>query len=172
MDQRVTKTINLETPDNFVEAMAATAFGVTIVTTQGAAGKFGLTVSAVSSVSAQPPLLLACINRKNIIADAIAKNQSFAVNMLSEDQAFLAKIFAGRPDEGKTAYDFTQSKWSENNKAGPVLESAAANFLCRLETFYEAGTHRIFIGRVIEAQHNGALPLVYSHRKFGRFLSL
>lgn len=168
----MTKSINEETPDNFVEAMAAAAFGVTIVTTQGSTKKLGLTVSAVSSVSAQPPLVLVCINRKNVITDAIAQNKSFTVNMLSEDQASLAKIFAGRPDQGQTAYDFTQGQWLENNKAGPVLESAAANFLCKLETYYDAGTHRIFIGRVFEAQHNGALPLVYSHRKFGRFLSL
>lgn len=172
MDQRVTKTTNQETPDNFVEAMAAAAFGVTIVTTQGAAGKFGLTVSAVSSVSAQPPLILVCINHKNLIADAVATNKSFTVNMLAEDQAQLARIFAGRPADGFKAYDFTQSLWRENEIAGPVLESAAANFLCKLETFHEAGTHRIFIGRVVEAKHNGALPLVYSHRKFGKFSSL
>ncbi len=168
----MTKTTNQETPDHFVEAMAAAAFGVTIVTTQSVSGKFGLTVSAVSSVSAQPPLLLVCINRKNMIVDAITNNMSFTVNMLSENQASLAKSFAGRPELGQTAYDFTQDTWRENHVAGPVLESAAANFLCKLETHNDAGTHRIFIGRVMEAQHNGALPLVYSHRKFGKFLGL
>ena len=55
----------------FVEAMAAAAFGVSIITTDGDSGRFGLTVSAVSSVSAEPPLLLACINRKNPIEQAI-----------------------------------------------------------------------------------------------------
>jgi flavin reductase (DIM6/NTAB) family NADH-FMN oxidoreductase RutF len=172
MDQIVTKYPIQETPDNFVEAMAAAAFSVSIVTTIGKTGRFGLTVSAVSSVSAEPPLLLACINRKNLIADAIAANQIFAVNLLSEEQAFLAKIFAGRPETGIEAYDFNQGQWEENVSRGPLLQNAAANFLCRLETFHDAGTHRIFIGRVIEAHHNGALPLVYSHRKFGKFLSL
>jgi flavin reductase (DIM6/NTAB) family NADH-FMN oxidoreductase RutF len=172
MDQVVTKSINQETPDQFVQAMAAAAFGVSIVTTQGATGKFGLTVSAVSSLSAEPPLLLACINRKNVISDAITKNKSFAVNMLSELQASLAKTFAGRPEQGLQAYDFTQGTWSDEEGAAPVLLNAAANFICHLESFHDAGTHRIFIGRVLEAQHNGALPLVYSHRKFGKFLSL
>ncbi len=167
----MTKTIIQETPDHFVEAMAAAAFGVTIVTTNGVSGKLGLTVSAVSSVSAQPPLLLVCINRKNMIVDAITSNASFTVNMLSEVQSSLAKSFAGRPEMGQKSYDFSQDAWRENSVAGPVLESAAANFMCKLETFQDAGTHRIFIGRVIEAQHNGALPLVYSHRKFGKFLS-
>jgi flavin reductase (DIM6/NTAB) family NADH-FMN oxidoreductase RutF len=158
MDQVVTKSNNQETPDHFVQAMAAAAFGVSIVTTQGATGKLGLTV--------------ACINRKNVISDAITKNKSFAVNMLSELQASLAKTFAGRPEQGLQAYDFTQGTWSDEEGAAPVLLNSAANFICHLESFHDAGTHRIFIGRVLEAQHNGALPLVYSHRKFGKFLSL
>ncbi len=168
----MTKPTNQETPDHFVQAMAAAAFGVSIVTTQGVTGRFGLTVSAVSSVSAEPPLLLACINRKNLISDAITKNESFAVNMLSQDQATLAKTFAGRPEHGRLPYDFTQSTWMVEEGFAPVLLNAAANFICKLETFHDAGTHRIFIGCVIEARHNGALPLVYSHRKFGKFLSL
>jgi flavin reductase (DIM6/NTAB) family NADH-FMN oxidoreductase RutF len=172
MDQIVTKSINTETPIHFVQAMAAAAFGVSIVTTQGETGKLGLTVSAVSSVSAEPPLLLACINRKNPIAAAISNNRSFMVNLLSETQSTLAKIFAGRPEKGFEAYDFSQGEWSEDHGVAPLLLNAAANFSCRLETFHDAGTHRIFIGHVIETQHNGALPLVYSHRKFGKFLSL
>lgn len=165
----MTKTTQQETPHHFVQAMASAAFGVSIITTQGSTGKFGLTVSAVSSVSADPPLLLACINRKNKIVDAITNNKSFVVNLLSDEQSALANIFAGRPEQGVKAYDFSVGKWTESPV---ILDNAAANFTCYLETFYDAGTHRIFLGRVTEAQHNGALPLVYSHRKFGKFSSL
>ncbi len=90
---------NLSIP--FVEAMAAAASGVSIVTTDGPAGRFGLTVSALTSVSADPPLLLACINRKNPISAAITENGCFVANLLAENQVALAKIFAGRPELGR-----------------------------------------------------------------------
>jgi flavin reductase (DIM6/NTAB) family NADH-FMN oxidoreductase RutF len=156
--------------ESFVAAMAAAAFGVSIVTTDGNAGRYGLTVSAVSSVSAEPPLLLACINRKNLVEQAITKNQRFVVNLLSDQQSALAKMFAGRPEQGE-AYDFGAAKWTKEHGM-PVLQGAAANFVCNLESYSDAGTHRIFIGRVIHAMHNGALPLVYSHRTFGKFVKL
>lgn len=50
------------TTANFIMAMAAAATGVSVTTTEGSAGRFGLTVSAISSVSAEPPMLLACVN--------------------------------------------------------------------------------------------------------------
>lgn len=170
MDKRVIEPRKVETAEHFVEAMAAAAFGVSIVTTDGVDGRFGLTVSAVASVSAMPPLLLACINRKNLIEPAIIENKRFVVNLLAESQAPLAKIFAGRPEQG-AAYDFAAATWYEEHQM-PILQNAAANFICDLESFSDAGTHRIFIGRVIHAIHNGALPLVYSHRSFGKFTKL
>jgi len=67
----------------FVEAMAAAVSPVSIVTTNGPAGRFGLTVSAVTSVSADPPLVLACINKKSPLLSAIRTNKLFCINMLS-----------------------------------------------------------------------------------------
>src|SRR5436190_4986272 len=55
----------------FVDAMSRAATGVTVVTSDGIAGRFGQTVSAMCSVSADPPTLLVCINRKSPICDAI-----------------------------------------------------------------------------------------------------
>ena len=151
----------------FIAAMASAAFGVSIVTTDGHAGRFGLTVSAVSSVSAEPPLLLACINRKNLIEAAITKNQRFVVNFLSSDQAALAQTFAGRPSQG-ASYDFAAAKWNEVYGI-PLLQGAAANFFCDLESYVDAGTHRIFIGRAVHAMCSGTSPLVYNNRSFGKF---
>lgn len=166
-DWNVKKTEEASLED-FVQAMAHAAFGVSIVTTDGEAGRFGLTVSAVSSVSAEPPLLLACINRKNPIVEALTKNGVFVVNLLSEDQWALARSFAGRPKSGPS-YDFTAGHWQENEGRAPRLLDCSANFDCNLESWHDAGTHRIFIGRAIRATHAGLKPLVYSNRKFGHF---
>ena len=166
-DWNVKKTEEASLED-FVQAMAHAAFGVSIVTTDGPAGRFGLTVSAVSSVSAEPPLLLACINRKNPIVQALTQNGVFAVNLLSEDQWALARIFAGRPKTG-AAYDFAAGQWREAQGRSPRLVNSAAEFDCNLESWHDAGTHRIFIGRALAASYSGLKPLVYSHRKFGHF---
>ncbi len=153
---------------DFVNAMASSAMGVSIVTTQGDAGRFGLTVSAWSSVSADPPLLLACINRKNVIAEAIVKNAYFAVNALDDSHADVARVFAGRPPSGE-AYEFLESQWHVANHGLPLLVGASATFSCSLESFHDAGTHRIFMGRVEVAAAGTVSPLLYHNRKFGRF---
>ncbi|MDE2385738.1 MAG: flavin reductase family protein [Alphaproteobacteria bacterium] len=152
----------------FVEAMAAAASGVSVVTTDGVHGRFGLTVSAVTSVSAEPPLLLACINRKTPIAAAITANGCFTANLLSEHQVPLAKIFAGRPEHGP-AYDFTAADWHKGATPAPVLDHAAATFECKLDSWHDGGTHRIFIGEVLAASISGLATLAYHHRRFGRF---
>ena len=166
-DWNVKKTEQASLED-FVHAMAHAAFGVSIVTTDGPAGRFGLTVSAVSSVSAEPPLLLACIHRKNPIAEALTKNGVFAVSLLAEQQWLLARIFAGHPPNGHP-YDFSAGQWQEADGRAPRLLNSAANFDCNLESWHDAGTHRIFIGRAMAAIHGGLAPLVYSNRKFGHF---
>jgi flavin reductase (DIM6/NTAB) family NADH-FMN oxidoreductase RutF len=152
----------------FVEAMAAAASGVSIVTSAMDGVRLGLTVSAVTSVSAEPPLLLACINRKSPIVAAITQSGYFAANLLSEKQVPLARIFAGRPEHGP-AYDFSAADWREGQGGVPVLEHAAATFEARLHQWHDAGTHRIFVGEVLAASISGLTTLAYHHRTFGRF---
>jgi len=162
--QQSPKTLSAQ----FVEAMAAAASGVSIVTTGGTQGRFGLTVSALTSVSAEPPLLLACINRKSPIVEAIMHHKFFAASLLSEQQVPLARIFAGHPEIG-TAYDFSAGTWRQGQGGSPVLELAAATFETALDQWHDAGTHRIFVGRVLAASISGLTTLAYHHRKFGRF---
>jgi flavin reductase (DIM6/NTAB) family NADH-FMN oxidoreductase RutF len=156
-----------ETKERFVDAMAALANGVSIVTTNGLAGKFGLTVSAVS---AEPPILLCCLNRKNITVSAINRNHRFAINILDLQSQEIAQAFAGRAVDGKH-YDFDQYGWTEGQALGlPILKTATASFECELESFHDAGTHRIFLGRVISALRGDTEPMVYSNRSYGRMM--
>jgi flavin reductase (DIM6/NTAB) family NADH-FMN oxidoreductase RutF len=158
-------------PDDFIRAMGAAATGVTVVTTEGLLGRFGLTVSAISSVSADPPLLLVCVNRKNPSVAAITQNGRFAVNLLAESQEDVARTFSGRPVSGE-AYDFSRHEWQSGPNGMPLVVNAAAHFECDVESIHDAGTHRIFIGRVISAERGLAPPLIYSNRNFGRMAPL
>ena len=129
-----------EDTGNFVNAMAGAATQVSIVTTNGAAGRFGVTVSAFASVSAEPPLVLVWINSKNPAITVIEQNDSFCVNLLGQDQSPLADCFAGRPGIHRP-YDFTSADWAAGATGAPVLLDATASFDCRVETVYTAGTH-------------------------------
>ena len=151
---------------DYIAAMAHAATPVTIVTTNGTAGRFGLTVSAVTSVTADPPMLLVCVNRKTPAAAAITTNGVFAVNLLSADNRAMAESFAGRPLQG-APYDFGHPGWEGLNGL-PLLGSALAAFECEIESWHDAGTHRVFIGRVRASRGTGEAPLIYWNRAFAR----
>ena len=152
-----------ETSTNFVEAMAVAANQVSVVTTDGKAGRFGVTISTFASISSDPPLVMACVNRRSPIIEAIDANKCFCVNLLSTKQDNLANCFAGRlgPDD---SYDFKCARWSLAKTQSPVLANALANFDCVVDAAYDAGTHRILIGKVVEAKASKSSPLVFSDR--------
>lgn len=152
---------------DFVTTMGLAATGVSVVTTDGPAGRFGLTVSAVSSVSADPPLVLICINRKSPALAALDCNGTFAVNLLGAENRAYAETFSGRPREGKP-FDFGNHDWREGDTGLPLVNDATAVFECQTHQSLDAGTHRIFIGRVVAAHKGDAEPLVYCNRAFRR----
>jgi flavin reductase (DIM6/NTAB) family NADH-FMN oxidoreductase RutF len=157
----------VETAENFIAAMGLAATSVSVVTTDGVAGRFGLTVSAISSVSADPPLILACINRKSPAVAAIDANGVFAVNLLAAHNQAYAETFAGRPKDGNP-FDFANHSWEQGRTGLPLVSETTAAFECALEASYDAGSHRIFIGRVLAAHKGSADPLIYCNRAFRR----
>ncbi len=158
----------------FVLGMRCAPTAVSVVTTDGPAGRFGVTVSAVASVSADPPMLLACINRRSPVGAAVTQNKKFTVNLLSEQQSDVADCFAGRVTEnGGPAFDFGQANWA-NDAADlpPRLEGACASFHCHVEQMHDAGTHVILIGRIISAMSGSESPLAYVQQDYARVMSL
>jgi flavin reductase (DIM6/NTAB) family NADH-FMN oxidoreductase RutF len=152
---------------SFLEAMADAATGVTLVTTDGPAGRFGVTVSAFASVSADPPMLLACINRKSPAAAAITANGGFCVNVLTAAQSLLADVFAGR-SERFPPYDFDCADW-QCAEGGWRLTDSVASFACALDREIAAGSHQVLIGRVLATHRSApadASSLVYSRRTY------
>jgi flavin reductase (DIM6/NTAB) family NADH-FMN oxidoreductase RutF len=151
----------------FIEAMSQIVSGVSIVTTDGPAGRYGLTVSSFCSLDADPPMLLVCVNQRSPLLQAIIENRVLAVNVLSESHAALADAFAGRPQQGE-AYDFGRASWTVGESKSPLLDGAVAMFDCDLAEHYEAATHVIFTARVRRSQHDPQIPLLYTRRAYGR----
>ena len=157
--------------DVFVQAMRGAATGVNIVTTDGTAGRFGLTVSAFSSVSAEPPMVLVCINRRSPACTAMHKNRRFCVNVLSEAQRAIADSFAGDPATGR-AYDFGVASWTVSQTGSPILDKSIASFDCAVATVIDAGSHSIFVAQVTGSNAGDDAPLLYTGRDYGRPIEL
>jgi flavin reductase len=151
--------------DDFVAAMRVQATAVNLVTTDGPAGRFGVTVSAVASVSAEPPLVLACVNHRSPAVEAIKRNGAFCVNALNAGQAEIANVFAGRPSQG-APFDFACADWVPGITGSPELGGALASLDCEVYETIDAGTHTVFIGRVIGTISRAARPLLYCDRQF------
>ena len=152
---------------DFIAAMRANVTSVNLVTTDGPAGRFGVTVSAVSSVSAEPPLILICLNRRSPAVEAITHNGVFCVNALNSNQADIADCFAGHPRRGQP-FDFTCGDWLPARSGAPELAGAVASLDCDVFAQYSAGSHEIFIGKVLGVISRALPPLLYWDRQYGR----
>src|SRR5205814_10426112 len=84
----------------FRSALGSFISGVTVVTTRDDSRPHGLTVSAFSSLSLDPPLVLICIDKKTASYGALTRSGAFAINILADDQENISRQFASRvPDK-------------------------------------------------------------------------
>lgn len=146
--------------------MGQAVTGVGILATDGPGGRFGLTVSSMASVCAEPPMLLVCVRANNPCVAAIRANASFSLSLLHSSQAHLADGFAGRPRNGN-AYDFEDTAWRSQPAGQPHLHGASASFICSLESSQVVGSHIVLIGRVAACTAQGGAPLLYCARRYG-----
>ena len=158
----------------FVEGMSRAATFVAVATTDGEAGRAGVTVSSLTSVSAdgEHPSLLVCINRQSPAAAAILQNRAFCANLLAEDQQEVANLFAGRSTTDR-AERFDRVSWTPGDLGQPVLAGATATFECRLATALLWETHHIIVGRVGAVRlSDNASALLYGQRAYRRAIHL
>ena len=139
----------------FRDAMSRVAAAVHIVSTDGPAGLAGITASAVTSVSDQPPMMLACINKTSHSGPRFLANGVFCINTLSAGDQALAEVFAGRTGLHLDAR-FQPGLWRRLATGAPVLASAIAVFDCRVINIHDAATHHVMIGEIVAVHIGGA----------------
>lgn len=153
-------------PAHYRDAMANFAGAVHIVTTDGAAGRRGVTVIAACSVSDAPPTILVCLNRENEKNDAFRDNGVFALNTLAAEHEALSADFAGltgKPPETR----FDAGDWKTISTGAPTLTNALAVFDCELMEAKDFATHRVLFGRVTGLRVGDKLsPLLYHRRAY------
>lgn len=148
----------------FRQTIGHFATGVAVITTRTAERAFGMTASAVSSLSLEPPMLVTCVNRKAPTHEAITCSDQFVVNVLARSQEPLARHFATPADD-----KFAGVQLTEGRHGMPVLAGCVANFECVVESVATGGTHTIFIARVLSALADESCePLLYYCGRFGR----
>jgi flavin reductase (DIM6/NTAB) family NADH-FMN oxidoreductase RutF len=145
-------------PAEFRRIMAHLAAGVTVVTATGPGGAArGLTASAVTSVSLDPPLVLACVDRSSDTHDCIERAGAFAVNILGRGREAAARRFADQPADEK----FHGIPFRTEVTGAPVLDDVLGWVDCRLWASYDGGDHTIFVGEVVSGDAGAGSPLVH-----------
>jgi len=150
----------------FFAIMSAFPTGVTVVTTMDGDGEpRGLTSNAVCSVSAEPPLLLVCVDKKSNTLPGLRHTGRFVVNYLAAGRGDLANRFASKePDK------FAGVSWRPAHNGMPWLHAdSLAHAECSVTQEIEAGDHYVFLGQVDDGQAAapGTQPLMYFRRTYG-----
>jgi 3-hydroxy-9,10-secoandrosta-1,3,5(10)-triene-9,17-dione monooxygenase reductase component len=150
--------------DEFRRALSQFASGVTVVTTRGEDNELrGLTVSAFSSLSLEPPMVLICIDKRASIHDHLKEGRRFGVNILAEDQEAISRRFAT-----KEADRFNGLDWTEGVTGVPRIEGVLAFIECRIAHAYPGGDHTIFVGEVEATTVTQGNPLAYFRSNYAR----
>jgi flavin reductase len=150
----------------FREAMAQLGAAVHVVTTNGPAGRAGVTATAVVSVSDQPATLLVCLNRRSQIAPILSENHMLCVNTLRAGADNIADVFAGRT-KCTMAERFDSGTWTELSTGSPALIDAVVSFDCRVMEVKAVATHNVvFAGVVAVRLGRPGGALVYHERAY------
>jgi flavin reductase (DIM6/NTAB) family NADH-FMN oxidoreductase RutF len=189
MSYSPTKGVSIQ---QFTAALRHVPSAVCIVTTYVDTRPWGLTVSAFSSVSAEPPTVLVCVNRNTTTAWSIETSGSFGVSFLSEEQKHIAETGAApgvpkfleahtsdehsgfSPDYGLSVGGIEsetarQYYWSSSHAPSPAVYGAYCHFHCSVDRIVDGGSHAIVLGRVQSVVDNtgeDTRPLVYYNRGF------
>lgn len=137
-------------PDLFRHAMTCFASGVTAITTQELGHPSGLIATSVCSLSVEPATIIICVNKSASSHDVILRSKVFAVNLLSTEQASVAKRFTS----SKGAERFEPEQWKENVTGAPVLIDSVVSFDCNLIAVHDGFTHSIMVGQIVDVTVN------------------
>jgi cob(II)yrinic acid a,c-diamide reductase len=151
---------------DYRQAMSHFAGAVHVVTTDGAAGRRGVTVTAACSVSDNPATLLVCLNHNNPLNAVFDGNGVFCLNTLTLEHEHVSVAFSGKghlPQEER----FAMAAWETLETGAPLLLGAAAAFDCKIVGSQDVATHRVLFGEVIGLRSGGvSKPLIYHSRGY------
>lgn len=165
----MTQSLDQDLRQKFLAGMSHAAATVNVITTDGPAGRSGVTVSAMASVSADTPrpTLLVCVHHLSPAAQKILDNGVFCVNVLRDDQGYISDTFAGR-FKHQVKDKFSCADWTPMASGAPRVIDPLVGFDCTVTSSDLIGTHYVFFGEVSDlyVSKKGS-PLLYANRAYG-----
>jgi flavin reductase (DIM6/NTAB) family NADH-FMN oxidoreductase RutF len=153
--------------ETFKRVLGSWLSGVTIVTSRHGELQHGMTASAFSSVSAEPPQILICAHRESNTHAVIERSHCFGVSILSEGQEELSTLFA---DKSREDVRFDGLRCATGVTGCPRIPGALAHLDCRVAQSLVAGTHRIYVGLIEAAEVHDAAPLGFFRGRYQRLV--
>ena len=148
-----------ELPAQFRAAMRRLAASVSIVVAKGDDGPVGIAATSITSLTADPPAVLVCVNRTASLHACLEPTAPLSVNLLSRHQQDVSAAFGGGIARSER---FKVGTWRVGSNGLPVLAEAQANLSCVIDAMLAYGTHSIVIARVLEADVSESVgPLIY-----------
>lgn len=139
------------------------ASAVTVVTGALETGElFGLTVSAFTSVSLEPPLVLICIRNESSATNLFRKSMKYCVNILSEEQRPIAEKFSLAGEAGR----FQDLDYYLGKGGSPIIRGTIGYIDCRIVEIISGGDHTVFFGEAVEVYAEDKKPLLYLNRRY------
>ena len=150
--------------EQFRSAMRRLTATVSVISVARAGERHGMTATAVTSVSAEPPSLLVCINRRGRLYPMLDGCGRFCVNVLHAQQSEVSRIFA----EAHSTERFARGDWGADDYGTPYLRDAQVAIFCRKSTVVPYGSHAVFFGDVEEVRTRADIaPLLYQNGDYG-----
>jgi len=159
-------SVSEELRASFRLAMRRFPAAVSVITAADGSRRHGMTATAVTSLSLDPPSLIVCINRETLLHDIMQLGRRFCVNVLRAGQEDLARVFASK----RVAREKFEAVTHMEAHGVPVLDGALAWLACDLEALHAAGDHTIGIGAITQMDADPAgEPLVWFRGEYGTF---
>ncbi|MDG6939251.1 MAG: flavin reductase family protein [Nitrososphaerota archaeon] len=150
-------------PVDLRNVMRYFASGVTVVTSALDTGEpFGLTVTAFTSVSLDPPLVLVCIRNESSAASLLKKSRRYCVNILSSGQKDISDRFSLAGESRR----FDGLEYRVGRVGNPIIGGCIGHIDCKVVRVTVLGDHTVFVGEALDIQAARAEPLLYLDRKY------
>lgn len=133
------------------------------MTASGSSGPAGLSANAVTSLSLDPPLMLACIDLGSRTLGTVEEAGIFAINVLGSEDEGLARQFGRKAPMGEK---WDGVGWRELAGA-PVLDAAIIAVVCEVREILAGGDHVIVTGEVLALEQREGEALVFLDGRYG-----
>lgn len=147
-------------------ALATLARPIAVVSVFSEGQALGMTATAVSEVSLDPPSMLVCVNKRSSLLPHLTPGAPFALSMLSDGHEDVSRACGGAVP---AADRFAVGRWTLSDHEPPLLADALASFVLTVDKTLEHGSHVIIVGRIERVAHRAdAGPLLYHSRGYER----